>query len=395
MYGYIKITAQKSFMLGGWVPYWKAEGAVACVKLHCDVLDQISPFCLEVDASGKIRNTMRRKARLWQELHNFCKKNGKQKLFVPTIYWTNTDEMHTVLSNKVKREAHIQSIIDLVLTNKFDGININYERVCSHDREDYLLFLQKLSHELHRRGLVLYTSIGGRTGDNTIGVLHPNHKHKKIEPTEKKQEGVRHAHPKKHPLKHPKKCHVSLNPGKGEEAARYKRILVQCCDQIHIMGYDEWGRPYKRSKEHLKNKYYVSHSSHEWIEQIIEYALTFVPREKLVLGIPTYGLEFAIFQHKNDITFKKRRNVTVPKAHELAAMYRKKPTRTAGGELSFTYTNPAREERYVCFVDDESVKDKIKLAKKYGIKGIYLFTINGEVDKNIWPVFKKELASAH
>lgn len=380
-------------MLGGWVTYWRCESSVACARCHCDILDQISPFCLEVDSKGNLRNTLRRQQQLWQELYTACKKKGKPILFVPTIYWTDTEQMHQILSNKTRREEHIKQILDLVLKNKFDGININYERVCSHDRESYMVFLRRLAYELHSRGLVLYTSIGGRTGDNTIGVLQKNgaddstpikheHKHKLN----------KHGHTslKEHALKHPKKCHISLNPGKGEDALRYKKTLVECCDQIHIMGYDEWGRPYKRNKEHLKNEYFVSHASHDWIEQIIQYGLTFVPREKLVLGIPTYGLEFALFNNKGDITFKKRRNVTVPKALELARHHGKKPKRTAGGELSFTYYNDNNERRYVCYVDGESVADKIALAKKYGIKGVYFFTMHEDMDPAIWPLVKKE-----
>ena len=67
-----------------------------------------------------------------------------------------------------------------------------------------------------------------------------------------------------------------------------------------------------------------------------------MPRDKLVLGIPTYGLEFAIFNKNGDIWFKKRRNLTVPKARELATAYRKKTTRTAGGELSRSPTSIQR-----------------------------------------------------
>ena len=88
--------------------------------------------------------------------------------------------------------------------------------------------------------------------------------------------------------------HVSLNPGKGKDAVRYKRVFSECCDQVTVMGYDEWGRPYKHSPEHLKNKYYYSHASNQWVDQILQYHLTFIPAEKLVLGIPTYGLEFKI-----------------------------------------------------------------------------------------------------
>ncbi len=367
-------------MFGGYIPYWRTEGSLEAAEKNADILDQISPFSFEVDKKGTIKNPFKRKWKLWQHFIETSRKQGNKKLFVPTIYWTETEDMHNVLSNKSLRDKHIEHIIETVENHGFDGININYERVCSHDREEYLIFLKKLSQELHKRGLVLHTSIGGRTGDNTIGVLHPNHKHTK------------HGHTdiKKHKQKNCKQSHISLNPGKGEAAIRYKKTLVECCDQIHFMGYDEWGRPYKHNKEYRNNKYYVSHSSKQWVEQIIQYALTFIPPHKIVLALPTYGLEFAIFHHNDDITIQKRRNLTYPKALEVAAAHHVKPSRTGGGELCYSYKT-AREERYVCFVDAQTTKDKIDLVKKYGIKGIYLFTINGDVEASLWQTVRKEL----
>ncbi len=367
-------------MVGGWVPYWRTEAAIEAIKRNCDILDQLSLFSFEVDSKGHIKNPFKRKWHLWPDLYEHCKKKGSVKLLVPTIYWTDTQDMHLVLSNKAKRDEHIRQIIDIIVKNNFHGININYERVSVRDREDYLIFLRQLSQMLHKRGLVLYTSIGGRTGDNTIAIIQPN------------QKPVKHGHARHHSQTHHKKVNVSLNPGTGEDAIRYKKALAECCDQVHIMSYDEWGRPYKYCKQALKNKYYISHSSNTWTEQIIQYALTFIPRHKIVLGIPTYGLECAVLHKKDgDVAIFKRRNVTYPKAQELAAAHKVKPQRTAGGELCFIYKTHHEEERYVCFLDAQSVKDKAALVKKYGIKGMYLFTINGDVDNSIWKALRSEL----
>lgn len=366
--------------VGGWVPYWRSDAVAASIKAQWDQLDLISPFSLEVDKHGHLKNPFRARRKLWQEIQDRSQQKNNRKLYVPTIFWTKTYDMHEVFSHKAKRDEHARQIIDMVISHNFDGININYEKVSGQDRENYLLFLKKLSEELHRKGRVLYVTLGGRTGDNTIGVLSAHD----YAPKHEKKHHHRH-HVKKHQLD---KLPTSLNPGSGEAAVRYKKVLRECCDLFFVMGYDEWGKPYKRSKEYLKNNYFVSHASNQWVEQIIQYVLTFVPPHKVVLGVPSYGLEFALIKKDGDIQTKKRRNVKYYDALKLAQTHNVKPTRTAGGELSFVYTNHAHEKRYVCFLDSQSIKDKINLVKKYRLKGICLFTLDGDVDKNIWPALR-------
>lgn len=359
-------------MVSGWVPYWRCEKAIGTAKHHCHLFDQLSPFSYEVNKLGKLWDPFKRKRIYWQDLHKLCKQYGIA--FIPTIWWTETKVIHEVLSHKERRTAHINQILDIVTTNGFDGININYERVSNDDRNAFLSFLEVLSEKLHERGLLLYATIGGRTSDNTIGIVYPHEKKRK------------HVVQKQFR----KLTHVSLNPGKGKDAVRYKRVFSECCDQVTIMGYDEWGRPYKHSPEHLKNKYYFSLASNQWVDQVLQYHLTFIPAEKLVLGIPTYGLEFKILNNNGELSFKKTRNITYPIATELAHARRIKPTRTAGGELSFTYKTTF-DERYVCYLDAQAIKEKIDLVKAYRIKGISIFTVSGNEDNNLWKVIETEL----
>lgn len=376
---FLSIAQGRSFMLGAWLPYWKSEAATHTAKRYCDFFDQLSPFSFEVNANGSIKDPFKRKHHYWHDLYAHCKKKGV--LIVPTIYWTDTQQMHDVLSDKTKRTFHIQSIMDTVIKNKFDGININYERVCSHDRAAYLAFIRALSAKLHAQKLVLYTSIGCRTGDRTIAYVYPGSK--PPEPAPKAKSLADHANKK------PKKSHISLNPGTGAEAIEYKKTIAECCDQIHIMGYDEWGKPYLHRTEHLKNEYYLSHASNQWLEQSIQYALTFIPPHKIVLGIPTYGLEFCINDKNKHISMKKKRAVLYPTAADTASRHRKKPKRTAGGELSYIYHTHG-DKRYVCYLDAFCIQEKIALAKKYGIKGLYIFTISGNEDPAMWPMFERE-----
>lgn len=365
------------YIIGGWVPYWKAKEAIADATAHIDQIDHISPFSWELDHKCNLYNPFARNRTHWDPFFELCR--SKHIKIVPTIFWTNTRAMDACLTHPEKSEQHINQIVSLVLKEKMDGININYERVSSGNRVHFLDFIQKLSQQLHAHNLVFYCTMGARTGDRTVGVLY--NKHKQPEQLAAPKDKF-------------KNVSVSLSPGTGEEAARFKAELIKCCDLFFIMGYDEWGKPFHYDKEALKSKYYMSHASHQWIEQAIQYSLTYVPAEKLMLGLPSYALEFHIIRKPTGEIdrFKKSKNLTTRDAIALAQKHNITPTHTNGHEKCFIYSHHG-QDRYVCYLDSEGVADRVDLVKKYGIKGLYFFKIDAGHEPGMWSVLKTKLGN--
>jgi spore germination protein YaaH len=348
----------EAFILGGWLPYWRTRESIASATHAMSYLHQVSPFSYEVDNNGNLIDTFDKNRRAWRRFFAACRSQNIK--IIPTIFWTKTHALHTCLSSNHTRNNHVNQIMRKIIRNKFDGININYERVQPKDREFFLRFMEQLSQRLHERKLLLCCSMGGRTSDKSVGLYTNN--------ATSSQRSI--------PA-------VSLNPGQGKSGQRYKKRIAQCCDQVHIMGYDEWGVPAKYNPLAHENNYFISHASNQWIEQIIRYALSYIPADKLILGIPTYGLEFCIYNPAGDYSYKKTRNITYPEACRLVREHKQEPVRTLGGELSFTYTHD-NKLHYVCYMDSAAIKDKLELARKYKLKGVYIFKIDGLEDPALW-----------
>lgn len=366
------LPAQKNKFVGGWIPYWKPKESIEEVLAHIDQIDEISPFSYELDAKCNLYNPFARNRADWDSFFEICR--AKKIKIVPTIFWTSTRGIDSVLSSTQKTDRHIAHIVSLVQKEKMDGININYEKISSLNRIHFLEFVQKLSKRMHELNLLFYCTLGARTGDRTIGVLYNNHK-KECKPGRIQDKF--------------KNCSVSLSPGIGEEGAQFKKALVDCCDRIYIMCYDEWGKPFFYRKEALKSNYFISHASHQWIDQALAYALTYIPKEKLVIGLPSYALEFQIIRENDLLKFKKTRNLTMRDAAALAKKHNITPTHTLGLEKCFTYTHHHNHERYVCFVDSDAIADRISLAQKYGVNGLYFFKIDGGHEPVVWDIVKR------
>jgi spore germination protein YaaH len=77
------------------------------------------------------------------------------------------------------------------------------------------------------------------------------------------------------------------------------------------------------------------------------------------------------------------RSITYREALKLASDKGIYPARGATGERTFHYTKD-KVEYTVSFQDAESIRIKIELAKKLGVKGVAIFKIDERADQDYW-----------
>ena len=106
-----------------------------------------------------------------------------------------------------------------------------------------------------------------------------------------------------------------------------------------------------------------------------------------MLGVPTFGYEYELTKSGKLYQYKKLRSVTYKQATDLAASVAATPVRNIAGELSFTYQQ-ATSTRLVWYADAAVVVDKVALAKRYGLRGVAVFKIDGEDDTVLWKALK-------
>lgn len=138
------------------------------------------------------------------------------------------EETYEVLSYTSKRETLINQTIAAALQSGVDGINLDFELISLECGEHYIQFVRELSVKCRQNGLVF--SI-----DNYVP--QPYNEHYNL-----KEQGI-------------------------------------VADYVFLMAYDE----------HIEGSYEAgSVASYGYVEQAIKDALTMVPAEKLVVGVPLY-----------------------------------------------------------------------------------------------------------
>ncbi len=233
--------------------------------------------------------------------------------------------IHTVLSDQRLRAKAITSINAYIKKYKLDGINIDFEMVPPSDRDNLTLFMKELSAQLKPQGYLV-----------TIDVF----------PKQDESNDVAYAYD-------------------YEALARYT-------DKIMLMTYDQHGAwsgpgPIADSK---------------WIEKNLLYALQYIPKTKLYLGIAAYGYDWSA-QGVESINYQQ----AIERADKYnAPIQSDKQSQTP----YFYYTDKSGIEHQVWFENGESVKPKLDLVNRYDLAGIAMWKL-GEEDPIYWKIFREKL----
>ena len=343
----VESSAAQNFFVTGWIPYWAKSGGVASLQGKMGLFSQLNLFAFGVSADGKLVDTAKSNAAPWPQLTAEAKKQNVK--IVPTILWGDAVAMHKIFANQVLRENHANNIVTMLAQNDFAGVDIDYEGKDVADRDNFSLFLKTLHEKL--QGETLNCTVEARTQDSPPADLT----------------GIR-----------------------AMSWANDFSALNNFCDSVTVMAYDQVFQIH-RAKVFEGNGFAPSapNADNAWAQENIEYALKFIAPKKLILGVSTYGWEFSLQKITTGYRYTRVRSVSYPAAMALATSVGATPGRTTGGELSFVYK--AADGQHLVTVDDaQSVSDKIALAKKFGLKGVSLFKIDGLTDPKLFEVLKNK-----
>jgi spore germination protein YaaH len=361
-----------------WIPWWEDEAGAQSALENIDEIDVLYPFVYEVDMLGFLVNRTDFSDDHWEEL--FEAAEDERVDIIPTVMWFEGDEIHDVLSDRRKRDRHIDEIVKMVRQHGFDGVNIDYEEKNAETIDYFSRFLRDLEDELGRKDLTC--TVEAR--------MRPEHRWRTVPTT------IQYAND-----------YEAMN--------RY-------CDWVEIMAYDQQ-RADILLNDQRRGVPYAPVADTEWVEHVLEFALEDFDEDKVMLGVATYGRAW-------DVTvapewyrdYERVATLNEPRIMELVEKYDVEIGRTEAGEAVITYfpeDSPWRvfdalpapagtpkgfeaaakallvatyadieiPVRFLTWSDTKAVEEKLELVDEYDLRGTAIFKIDGEEPEGLWELF--------
>ncbi|MDR3547676.1 MAG: glycosyl hydrolase family 18 protein [Candidatus Pacebacteria bacterium] len=394
-------AAAATFEVSGWLPYWRAATSTADVLPHLNKLTEINPFGFTVkndgtlyDAAGLLAypvvsvpaavnqtDSGLATSTPWYPLITAAR--AQKVRVIPTVMWSDTNAIDTVLSSTTLRAQNVDAIVAMVKQGGFDGVDIDYEGKKASDIDYFSDFLKEL-----------YAAMGNNWVDCTIEARTP-----------------------------PQDLNTNTPMAQIQYANDYTAIN-KYCDRVRLMTYDQESID-KTLNDAAGNRIYTPVSDPQWVTAVVQLAEKSIKPSKLEIGIATYGYEYNITPYANNSGFMYDLlwSFNPGYATQIENLFHVTPIRNGVGELAFTYTPTTTPEtlpsgtgsatptnanqtasigtavaqaagnyglsgtvRYMTWSDSVAIAQKVALAKKLGVRGGAIFKLDGGEDQNIWNV---------
>lgn len=234
----------------------------------------------------------------------------------------NSELASTILNNANIQSTLINNIISTLNAKNYTGVDIDFEYLYPQDKDAYTQFLANLKASLPA-GKTLSVAVAPKYRDNQEGLLYEAHDYGAI----------------------------------GEIA-----------DRVIIMTY-EWGYVYGEP---------MAISPLREVEAVISYAVTRIPSNKILMGMPNYAYDWPTPWTQGDVA----NTITNTRALEIALENGANIQFDNSAQAPyFTYTDRQGNSRIVWFEDARSINARLDLVTKYNLAGVSYWTIN-----NLFPV---------
>lgn len=215
--------------------------------------------------------------------------------------------------NNMDAQAHfIEQLVQTVQQKDFRGVDIDFEYILASDREPFAQFVSNVREAINAIGYPVSVALAPKTSDDQRGTLY--------------------------------------------EGKDY-RLLGEAADSVLLMTY-EWGYTYgpPMAVAPIRN-----------VREVVDYAITRIPRDKINLGIPNYGYDWTLPFVQGE---SRARSIGNVRAVQIAI---ENNAEIQFDEIAqspyFHYTKDGLEHE-VWFEDVRSMQAKFNLVEEYNLRGM-------------------------
>ena len=287
-----------------------------------DYLTYVTPFSYAAQEDGSISQPKE------TELLTVARAEKVSPLLTLTNFKAgefSSDTARAIFVNNEVQETLLNNIVGVMRSKGYSGLNIDFEYIYPEDREHYNSFLRKVVSRLHPLGYSVSTAVAPKLRREQKGLLYEAHDYK--------------AH--------------------GE-----------IVDFVVIMTY-EWG---------WSGGPPMAVAPISEVRKVLQYALTEMPKEKIVMGMPLYGYDWTLpWKYGNPWA-----KTLSPQAAVQLAAGKGVAIQFDGPSQSpfFHYRDEQGKEHVVWFEDARSVKAKYELVKELNIRGVSYWVLGNPFPQN-------------
>lgn len=234
---------------------------------------------------------------------------------------------NTILNSEAIQDALIGSIVYVLEDKNYSGLNIDFEYIYPSDRVNYNNFVRRVVNMLRPMGYEISIAVAPKVRANQPGTLYEAHDYP---------------------------------------------VLGALADHIIIMTY-EWGYTYSAPQ---------AVAPINQVERVLQYAVTAIPSEKILMGMPNYGYDWTLPYRQGTAARALTNLAAIRLAGQVGATVNYD---TRVQSPYFNYYASDGKRHIVWFDDARSISARLKLIEKYNLGGVSYWTINSYFRPN-WVV---------
>jgi spore germination protein YaaH len=305
--------------------FWDQDRGIDAIIANADILSEVSPFWYHVGSDGRVNPYKKESGATYEDPSLVSFLRGRRILVIPTV--TNIVDgvwdgalISRIIADSTLRSVNINSLVALVESNGYDGIDLDYEDLAASDRAAFSAFVVTLADALHARGKLLTVNVYAKTSE----------------------------------------------PGTWDgPVAQDWTVVGEVADQVRIMTYEY----------HWASSGPGPIAPIDWVAQVLSFARSVIPAAKIMQGVPFYGYDW-IGQAGTPLVWQE--------AMALAGQHGAPIGWDANAAAPwFEYVAARRQRHTVWFENGSSVDAKLSLANTHDIGGVSLWRLGGE-DPDVW-----------